>query len=78
MESTITLPGSNFAHWISNIEINRAQREAEQTPPDPILPPQPSGIYDVDESVVACEMVLEPSTGEWSLLTIASFPYTWN
>ena len=26
-------------------------QESEETPSDPILPPQPSGSYDVDESV---------------------------
>lgn len=56
---------------ISNIKIGAAQRDAEQTPTEPILPPQPKGSYDVDESVKACEVGL--SSGARTLLINGSF-----
>lgn len=31
------------------------ERETGETPTEPILPPQPSGIYEVDDRVIACE-----------------------
>lgn len=40
-------------HTISNIAIGQAQKEIEQTPSDPFLPPQVSGSYQVDPSVIA-------------------------
>lgn len=55
MASTIVMRGTEVTDSISNIKIGEAQLEAEQTPSEPILPPQPSGNYDVDESVRACE-----------------------
>ena len=58
MASTTTLLDSTSALSISNIEINKAQQEAEQTPSDPILPPQPNRTYEVDKSVKAYEMIL--------------------
>lgn len=62
---------TEIVNAISNIKIGAAQREAEQTPSEPILPPQPKGSYDVDESVKACEAGL--SSGARTLLTIVSF-----
>ena len=41
---------------ISSIKIGKAQRDAEQTPSEPFLPPQPSGTYEVDESVRSCRV----------------------
>lgn len=39
-------------------KINEAQREAEPTPSEPTLHPPPSGKYDLDQSVRACEVGL--------------------
>ena len=50
---------------ISNIKIIEAQRKAEQTPSEPTLPPQPSGNYDVDESVRACEVKMSSVSTGW-------------
>lgn len=40
-------------HTISNIAISQAQREVEQTPSEPFLPPKAGGSYVVDQSVIA-------------------------
>lgn len=58
MASTTAVLGTEVTESISNIKISETQRQAEQTPSDPILPPQPSGKYNVDESVRACEAAL--------------------
>lgn len=50
------MPGTEVTEPISNIKLSEAQREAEQTPSEPIRPLQPCGKYDVDESVRACEL----------------------
>ncbi|KAI9696262.1 MAG: hypothetical protein M1836_005815 [Candelina mexicana] len=44
----------NPLETISSIKIGKEQGETEETPSDPILPPEPSGNYEVDESVRAC------------------------
>ena len=56
---------------VSNTKISAAQRDVEQTPSEPILPPQPSGKYDVDESVRACKNGSSSIT--WALLIPVSF-----
>ena len=71
---------TEFPLSMSNIEIDRAQREIvqkESDDSDSTLPPRPSGTFEVDESVIACKKVLGPSTSCWFFLTIASFPHTW-
>jgi len=55
MAAILTLSETEVPDSASNIQIGEAQRKLEQTPSDPILPPQPSGSYEVDESVRACE-----------------------
>ena len=40
-----------MAESISNIAIGEAQRKVEGVPTEPILPPQPSGAYTVDDAV---------------------------
>lgn len=65
--------GMEVTDSISNIKISEAQRGAEQTPSEPLLP---SGIYDVDESVKACGIGSSGVT--WTLLTSVSFPCPWN
>lgn len=55
MASTMEMPVTEVTDSISNIKISEAQLEAEQPPSEPILPPQPSGNYEVDERVRACE-----------------------
>ena len=50
------LPGMEVIDSIRTIKIDEAPREVEQTPSEPILPPQLSGNYNVDESVKACEV----------------------
>lgn len=70
------MSGTEVIDSISNIKIGEAQREVEQTPSEPIFPPQPSGNYDVDESVRACEIGM--STVARTLLTNISFSCTWN
>ena len=54
-----------FSDSISNIKISEVQREAEQHPLEPILPSQPSGNYDVDESVKACEVGFQVRCGNY-------------
>ena len=61
---------------VPDIETDGAPRETEQTPSDLILPPQPSGNYDVDESVRACEVCL--SSIAQASLTNVSFSCLWN
>lgn len=63
--------GTEAVNDISNIKIGAAQREPEQTPSEPILPPQPNGSYYVDESVIACEVGL--SSRARTLLINVSF-----
>ena len=48
---------------ISKIKIGEAHQDFEKTPSEPILPPQPSGIYEVDESVRGCRLGLSSVTG---------------
>ena len=74
--STTVITGTDVTDSISNIKLNEAQREAEQTPSEPILPPQPSGNYDVDESVSACEVGF--SNVARTSLTTVRFSCTWN
>lgn len=54
--STLVMPETEITNSISNVKISAAPQEAEQTPSEPILPPQPSGKYHVDESVRACRL----------------------
>ncbi|KAL9627311.1 MAG: hypothetical protein Q9164_007642, partial [Protoblastenia rupestris] len=54
--STMMMSGTEVTDSISKIKIREAQRDTEQTPSEPILPPQPSENYDVDKSVIACEI----------------------
>ncbi len=70
------MSGTEVTNSISNIKISEAQREVEQTPSEPILPPQPSGNYDVDESVRACKV--EFTCVASTLLIAVSFSCTWN
>ena len=64
------MSGTEAVNDISNIKIGAAQREPEQTPLEPILPPQPNGSYDVDESVLACEVGL-PSRARTLLINVS-------
>lgn len=66
------LRGTEVTDSIPEIKISEAQRKAEQTPSEPILPPQPSGNYDVDENVRACEVGI-PNVARTLLMTVA-FP----
>ncbi|KAF6218633.1 hypothetical protein HO133_005984 [Letharia lupina] len=56
MASTMVMSGMEVTESVSNIKLSEAQREAEQTPSEPIQPAQPRGNYDVDESMRACEL----------------------
>ena len=58
------MSGTEVIDSIYNIQIGEAQRDAEQTPSEPILPPQPKGNYEVDESVRGCRVGL-PSIGDF-------------
>ena len=49
------VPKAGIVSSISNLKIAKYQEETQQTPSTPILPPQPSGAYEVDESVIACK-----------------------
>lgn len=64
-------------HIISNIAISQAQREVEQTPSDPFLPPKAVGSYKVDQSVIA-----GIASNFDNLTTVTdfdhSFPCSWN
>ncbi len=76
MASTRMMSRTEVTNSISNIKISEAPREVEQTPSEPILPPQPRGNYDVDESVRACKV--EFTCVALTLLTAVSFSCTWN
>lgn len=76
MASTRMMSRTEVTNSISNIKISEAPREVEQTPSEPILPPQPSGNYDVDESVRACKV--EFACVALTLLIAVSFSCTWN
>ena len=54
--STTRVSKTNVTDSIFNMKISETQREFEGTPSEPILPPQPSGEFEVDESVRACEV----------------------
>lgn len=69
--SMMVASGAEVTDSISRIEISENHRKLEQTPSETILPPQPSGSYDVDESVRACEF--ERSHFEWMILISSSF-----
>ena len=56
MDEIMSSPSSTLSQSISKIQYSAAQQEVEQTPSDPILPPQPSGVYEVDQSVTVCEL----------------------
>ena len=47
-----------ISYLIPNMGTNKAQRETEQTPSDPMLPPQLGGNFDVDDSIISCEIVV--------------------
>ncbi len=76
LASTMVVSWAEVTDSISNIGISEAQWEVEQPPSEPILPPQPSGKYDVDESVRTCEVV--SSHFAWMILTNVSFSCPWN
>ena len=57
------MSGTEVIDSISNIQIGEAQRDDEQTPSEPILPPQPKGNYEVDESVRGCRVGLSSIGG---------------
>ena len=42
-------------HVLVGDRFEDAQRNLERTPSNPILPPEPSRSFEVDESVKACE-----------------------
>ncbi len=54
MESTVGIPETEIDACPANLIIGKHQREVEGTSSDPILPLEPSGSYEVDESVKAC------------------------
>jgi len=58
----------------SDGDMTNAQQAPEQTPSEPILPPQPSGYYEVDDSVRACEIPL--SNAAFSDLDKTASPVT--
>ena len=54
MASTVVISETEIDAFAANLIIDKHQREVKETPSDPILPPEPSGSYEVDESVKAC------------------------
>ena len=54
MESTVVSPETGIDACPANPILGKHQREVEGIPSDLILPPEPSGSYEVDESVKAC------------------------
>ena len=77
MGPTTITSTSKLNYPISGFNINEAQREIEQTPSNPILPTQPSGHYEVDESGKARE-VEESAKCPETFLIAARFPRSWN
>lgn len=77
MASTTSRPGGRiieFASASSERGISRDHRKADQTPSEPILPPQPSGKYNVDESVRACRSNLQNVVSSYSYLSALAMP----
>ena len=56
MTSAAIVPKAGLLPPLSDLQIAEGQQETEQTPSEPILPPKPSGNYEVDESVIACKV----------------------
>ena len=55
MISATTAPKAGVVPTLSDLKIAGYLEEEGQTPSTPILPPQPSGNYEVDESVITCK-----------------------
>lgn len=53
MASTVVFSETEIDGFPANLIVDKHQREVKETPTDPILPPEPSGSYEVDESVVS-------------------------
>lgn len=75
-QALAVVSGSKISDCISDVKISEVQREVERTASAPILPPQPSGNYEIDESVKACE--IRPSSVAWTSLTLVSLSGRWN
>lgn len=75
-QALAAVSGSKISDCISDIKISEVQREVERTTSAPILPPQPSGNYEIDESVKACE--IGPLSVAWTSLTLVSLSGRWN
>ena len=52
MASTVVISETDIDNLPANLVVDKHQREVKETPSE-ILPPEPSGSYEVDESVVS-------------------------